>query len=177
MQSTDSLIHSTGLCVARVKIIFTLPCRLSPTPTRLAYVEWFRRFKLPDVNSHLYSVHSSTRNHGHFAEVIALDWIVHSCHLVPKFGVNIKVTRATVFEKCTSFYLNPWIDFHLFCMFRSVSNYLHWTNCYQFIWEPIAQGVSVLASRSACNQKAPVVVVHRVGCCCVHVRFTGCWCI
>jgi hypothetical protein len=120
------LFHFTnldpGLRVARVKVILTLPERLHSRPLRLAYVEWFWPFKAADTATGLYTVGPSIRRQEVQAEVIGLERIVRSCHLVPKFGTEIKVLQADIFEECTNFYLNPWVDMHMFYMVRHSSH-------------------------------------------------------
>jgi hypothetical protein len=107
-----------GLHIARVKMIFTLPARLHDIPLRLAYVEWFRPFRAREAATGLYTSGPSIQYHLVHAEVIPLDQIVRNCHMVLKFGVESVLIQETVIEKCTVFYLNPWLDFHSFCMFR-----------------------------------------------------------
>jgi hypothetical protein len=109
--------------VGRVKVIFSLPPHLLPTPSatpvHLAYVDWFRPFKAKEAATGLYTTAPSVRHGEVQSEVIDVGRIIRSCHLVPKFGTEIKVTPDTVFEKYTSMYVNPWLDEHTFVLFRT----------------------------------------------------------
>ncbi|EPQ52435.1 hypothetical protein GLOTRDRAFT_12960, partial [Gloeophyllum trabeum ATCC 11539] len=55
----------------------------------LAYIEWFTPFRSQDHDLHLFSVSRSTRNGRPNAQIIPLDDIFRSCHLIPKFGTSV----------------------------------------------------------------------------------------
>ncbi|KAL6305981.1 hypothetical protein BKA93DRAFT_816611 [Sparassis latifolia] len=107
-----------GLRVGQVRVVFRLPRQFGHYARPLAYVEWFTDFRpQPDHTTNLYQVSRSTRNHRRNAEVVHVDDLVRPCHLVPKCGANIDEAWNTdnVYELATSFYLNPFIDVHMFC--------------------------------------------------------------
>ncbi|KLO05837.1 hypothetical protein SCHPADRAFT_806885, partial [Schizopora paradoxa] len=52
----------------------------------LAYIEWFRPLREVDPASQLHSITYAKRHGQIHAEVVPLDDIVQSIHLVPKFG-------------------------------------------------------------------------------------------
>ncbi|OCH83751.1 hypothetical protein OBBRIDRAFT_808769 [Obba rivulosa] len=112
-----------GLRIAHVRVIFTLPASY---PVRLyarealAYVEWFTPFHRTDEASGLFIVSPSSRMHQPYAEIIRVSRIVRNCYLFPKFGhtIDTRWTMDNVTELCETFYVNPYIDMHTFCMLR-----------------------------------------------------------
>jgi hypothetical protein len=115
----------TGLQIAQVRAIFTLPTHLqAPSiPTCLVYIEWFTPFRPPDPDTMLYTVSRSTRNHRHAAEIIPIENIISSCHLIPKYGTQYypaNWSSANVLEECKIFILNKYIHISLFYEHRIV---------------------------------------------------------
>ncbi|OCH88285.1 hypothetical protein OBBRIDRAFT_846087, partial [Obba rivulosa] len=55
-----------------------------------------------------------------YAEIVALDRIVHNCHLILKWGsaVDSRWNDANVGELCKTFYLSAYVDVDTFCMLR-----------------------------------------------------------
>ncbi|KAJ6622974.1 hypothetical protein B0H10DRAFT_1787266, partial [Mycena sp. CBHHK59/15] len=51
----------------------------------LAYIEWYTLFGTPNLISGLFTVKPSTCNNHIYGEIIEVNWIVHNCHLLPKF--------------------------------------------------------------------------------------------
>ena len=105
--------------MAQLRAIFTLPEHLqhSLLPKKLAYVEWFTPFHAPHSDSGLFSVARASRNNGPVSEIIPLDFIVSSCHLIPRFGTKYhpaKWDSNTVPEECKSFFLNKYINIQFF---------------------------------------------------------------
>jgi hypothetical protein len=105
-----------GLRVAQVRAIFNLPLHLQAPrlPTRLAYIEWFTPLRNSDTNSGLglLSVARSTRHGEAVAAIIAVDDIVSSCHLIPKYGTHFQRgtwTSDNAVEVCKTFTLNKYI--------------------------------------------------------------------
>ncbi|KAH7905500.1 Zn-finger domain-containing protein [Hygrophoropsis aurantiaca] len=100
-----------GKQVAQVRFIFTLPehLRQPRTPTQLAYIEWFTPFR---ARSYL--------NRAPRSEIIPVEKIVCSCHLIPRFGThaNEEWTAENVIDTCKAFYLNRWINFYAFYHLR-----------------------------------------------------------
>ncbi|KAI5983672.1 hypothetical protein EDD15DRAFT_2178657 [Pisolithus albus] len=114
-----------GLRVAQVRVIFTLPhhypkALLVQNPTPLAYIEWFTPFHAREPASDMYIVSRSTRMHRRFAEIIPIERIVRSCHLIPDFGKerDSRWTAANVGLMCDRFFVNPYIDYHTFCLMK-----------------------------------------------------------
>ncbi|KZT23234.1 hypothetical protein NEOLEDRAFT_1149515 [Neolentinus lepideus HHB14362 ss-1] len=68
-----------------------------------AYVEWFTPFSAVDPTTKMHSVSRSTRNGHRNTEVITMDHIVGSCHLIPKFGtkVDLRWTAENVLDEST----------------------------------------------------------------------------
>ena len=120
-QSLNGDLHKLlGLRVARVRVIFRLPDIYGLKTTHpLAYIEWFTPFRAIDKPSGLYILSPSTRQHQPYGEIIELDRIVRSCHLIPRSrNLDRSWTRDNVADFCNSFYFNSYIDLHMFCMFR-----------------------------------------------------------
>ena len=71
-----------------------------------------------DFDTQLFHVTPSIRSGKVHAEIINLERVVRSCHLIPKFGSKIdsQWNQANVLDKASSFYLNKYIDFHFFKM-------------------------------------------------------------
>jgi Plavaka transposase len=108
-----------GRQVARVHILLKLlpPRGQKPIPNfeaGLAYIQWFSTMGEPDAHTGMYSVRATQR-----FEVIQIDRIEQSVHVLPKFGktletpaVQVGLRGPEVFEHYKEFYLNPYIDEH-----------------------------------------------------------------
>lgn len=92
----------------------------------LAYIEWFTPFRTPDPLTGMYIISRSSRSHHVYAEIIEVDRLVRNCHLIPKCGkqINPDWTFESVLDKCNTFYLNSFVDYHMFCLFK-----LQHSNC------------------------------------------------
>jgi hypothetical protein len=116
--------HFLGLQVAQVRLIFSLPDHLHQAhlPQTLAYVEWFTPFQGPHPDSRLYYVMRASHNRGPAVDVIPVDQILRSCHLIPRFGSHCPRawTPQSVLERATSFFYNPYISLSEFCHFFNV---------------------------------------------------------
>ena len=114
-----NLTHK-GLRAARLKAIFVLPERLSTSQTRLVYVEWFRPFREKDSDTGLHILMRSTHQGGTNAEVIPLSRVMQSLHLVPRFGAEkpARWSKWNVFDECQKFFVNKWVNFHTYQLFR-----------------------------------------------------------
>lgn len=111
-------IHSTGLQVARVLLIFQLPTTILPNSEPLVFVHLFKTFSKPVPNLNLFHTSYAYRQRYKQGIVLPLTQIVQTCHLTPNFGakVNRRWTSATILDLAPSFYLNPYLryrDFHL----------------------------------------------------------------
>ncbi|KZV72046.1 hypothetical protein PENSPDRAFT_663998 [Peniophora sp. CONT] len=112
----------SSIAGAHIRAIFSLQEELAqirpPTACRhLAYIELFTQFRAgPEGDCDLYKVQRSMANFQRAAIVVPLDHIFRSCHLVPDFGhrVERRWKSETVLEQCDIFYLNSFIDPHMY---------------------------------------------------------------
>ena len=116
---SSNLVNTTGLRVAQLRAIFSLPehLRHPHLPNKLAYIEWFTPFRAPHLDSGLFSVTRASRNNGPDSEVIPLDSIISSCHLIPRFGTKFhpaKWDSDNALEECKSFFLNKYLNIQTF---------------------------------------------------------------
>ncbi|TDL16783.1 hypothetical protein BD410DRAFT_730882 [Rickenella mellea] len=110
-----------GLRVAEIRVIFTLPSYLGHWPHPLVYLHWFKPLTSCDEQLGMYKISRSTRNLEPNSEIISADRIYRACHLIPRFGagsVDPSWTSANVTQKATEFYVNPYINFDMFELFR-----------------------------------------------------------
>jgi hypothetical protein len=113
-----------GLCVAQIRAIFRMPQHLANIEDPLTYIHWFRPFRALDLQMGLYHITHSTRNVGcPNADIVSVRRIIRGCHLIPCFGsapVNASLSRDSVIEHDLMFFLNKYIDFHLFDELESI---------------------------------------------------------
>ncbi|KAI6041018.1 hypothetical protein EDC04DRAFT_2566221 [Pisolithus marmoratus] len=97
-----------------------LEALLTQNPTSLAYIERFTPFHAHEPASDMYIVSHSTCMHCHFAEIIPIEHIVCSCHLLPDFGKErySRWTAVNVGLMCNWFFVNPYIDYHTYCLMK-----------------------------------------------------------
>ena len=95
-------------------------------PTDLAYVEWFSPLSTPDESHGMYWISRSYRNEHHLATIIPLSEICRSVQLFPAFGpvVPQQWQGPTVLEECCTFYINPFLDRHLYQNLNVISEHL-----------------------------------------------------
>lgn len=117
----DMYYFPQGLRVARVRVIFDLPPQFGRLPHPLAYIEWFTALGHPDPVTGMYSVRHSTRHRRPNAEIISVDRIVRSAHLMGKSGrqLNRNWTTSNVLEKAEVFWVNPYINIDMFIATRT----------------------------------------------------------
>lgn len=118
---------SIGLRVAQIKVVFCASERLRMARSAsgvldsspLAYIEWFRPFRMKDAYG-LHRLRRSTRHGVPHAEVVPLTRISRSCHLMARFktAVDSGWNPFTVLRLCDEFYLNPWITVDDFLCMR-----------------------------------------------------------
>ncbi|KAN0138825.1 hypothetical protein V8E53_003213 [Lactarius tabidus] len=123
----DTVLVKNGsqFCVAQIRVVFQLPksalssvflssC-LAP-PTDLAYIEWFTPFSL------LRSLHNGHR----LASIVPLAEVCRSVQLFPVFGpvTPLHWQGSTVLEECHTFYVNPFLDRHLYRNLNVISGNL-----------------------------------------------------
>lgn len=110
----------SGLCVARVRVIFKLPEAFGNYPNSLAYVDWFKPLREPVSNLAMHHISLSSQMHRQRSSVIPGTDIVRTCHLIPLFGRTIDRSWSTdnVLDIAPSFYLNPYLRHHDFFLLR-----------------------------------------------------------
>lgn len=110
------------LRIGQVRVIFTLPSHFYlPTQYPLAYVDWCTELRLPDPTHGLFTVTRSTRMGHPNAEILTIDRIVQSCHIIPHFGRTKEPawTSENAAELGRTLLVNTYIDFHLFAMIKA----------------------------------------------------------
>ena len=98
-------------------MVFTLPAHLGVFPHPLAYVHWFTPIHVWDDVIGMYRISRSTRNRQPHAAVVSVDHILHPCHLMPCFSsgpVPRSWFEGRTLDLASDFYLNRYINFHLF---------------------------------------------------------------
>lgn len=103
--------------MGQIRVVFSLPAGKAQAPSeRLAYVEWFSKFTLPEANHGMHKLKRSMQDGHRIASVIPVSSIRRSTHLFPKFGpvVPEEWTSDNVLEKCSTFYLNPFVDRNMY---------------------------------------------------------------
>jgi hypothetical protein len=117
--------------VVQIRVVF----RLSPTaassvflplrpvpPAHLAYVEWFTPPSAPDPAHRMSRISRQYGSHGRrSASIIPLTDICRSVQLFPVFGpVAPRIWKgSTVLEECPNFYINPFLDKHMYHNFST----------------------------------------------------------
>ncbi|TBU36108.1 hypothetical protein BD309DRAFT_57205, partial [Dichomitus squalens] len=121
-RTADSINPLEGLRIARVRAILQLPLsygeELSKEP--VAFVEWFTPFRMQDEHSGMFQVSYSSRNHRRRVSIISVTQILRSCYLIPKWGKRVDTTWTSenVLDKCTKFYVSPYLRHHDFVLYR-----------------------------------------------------------
>jgi hypothetical protein len=117
--------NGSRFCVAQIRVMFQLPRSALPSiflssrpapPTDLAYVEWFSPHSMPDESHGMYRISRRYRNERRVASIIPLAEVCRSVQLFPVFGpvVPRHWQGPTVLEECHTFYINPFLDRHLY---------------------------------------------------------------
>lgn len=104
-----------------MRLIFRPPVEfLALVQQPLAYVEWFTAFQVRDSILGFYSIARSTSQERYRASVVSIKFILWTCHLIPVWGKRIDHTwsPANVLERCTRFYVNPYLRHSDFILFR-----------------------------------------------------------
>lgn len=106
--------------MAQVRAIFDLPPQFGNSPLPLAYIEWFTPLGKPDPVSGMYNIRRSTRSRHPNAEIVPVDRIVRSAHLMGKGGRELDKNWTTdnVLDKADSFWVNPYINLDMFVVTR-----------------------------------------------------------
>ncbi|KAG2033423.1 hypothetical protein BDR03DRAFT_871998, partial [Suillus americanus] len=112
-----------GLRIAQVLSVFKVPTYY-PVNEKLqgplAYIEWMTPLREPEHDLDMFVVSRSTRRHQRHGEIVPISHIIHCCHLVLKFGRirDSSWTAENVNIICDQFYINPYIDMHMFCLLK-----------------------------------------------------------
>ena len=108
---------SEGYRIGQARVIFTLPNSVDGVPSEhLAYIEWFSKFTTPSDDHGMFRLSRSLIDGERVASIVPVSTIRHSTHLFPKFGPVVPEgwSANNVLEKCTTFYLNPLTDRHMY---------------------------------------------------------------
>jgi hypothetical protein len=111
----------TGHRIAQVRIVFQIPRRYieqvlvsteASPPTHLAYVEWFTPLPaMPEPKHLMYKVSRMMSRGYQCADIIPVESILRSVHLIPRFGPTPQEWSSySVLEQCHTFYVNPFTD-------------------------------------------------------------------
>jgi len=98
-------------------VVFSLPGgEAHAPPERLAYVEWFSEFTSPESNHGMHKLKRSMQDGARVASIVPVSSIRRSVHLFPKFDrvVPADWNSDNVLEKCSTFYLNPFVDRNMY---------------------------------------------------------------
>ena len=118
--------------VVQIRVVFQLPksaltsiflsSRPAP-PVDLAYVEWFSPLSMPDECHGMYQVSRSYHNNRRLASIIPLAEVCRSVQLFPAFGraTPQEWQSPTVLEQCRNFYINPFLDRHMYQTLSSLN--------------------------------------------------------
>ena len=98
-----------GLHVAQVHVIFKLPDEYPIKTTHpLAYVEWFTPFCAIDKASGLYILSPSTQQHQPYAEIVEVNHIIRSRHLIPCARIiDPSWSTSNIADCCPTFFFQP----------------------------------------------------------------------
>jgi len=109
------------LSISAASSVF-LASRPAP-PANLVYVEWFSPPSPPDPSHNMCRISRNYHNGRRSASVIPLTDVCRSVQLFPVFGpvVPRHWQGPTVLEGCSSFYVNPFLDRHMYQNFSTIS--------------------------------------------------------
>ncbi|KAI9450477.1 hypothetical protein BJY52DRAFT_1125915 [Lactarius psammicola] len=122
---TALVMSASKYRVVQIRVVFRLPKQAAssvftgsrPPPTDLAYVEWFSPLTPASGGSHgMFRTSRSYHNGQRLAGIIPLADICRSVQLFPVFGpfAPRQWHGSTVLEDCNSFYINPFLDEHIY---------------------------------------------------------------
>lgn len=124
--------NGSRTCIVQIRVIFELsptmasvflPSRPAP-PAYFAYVEWFSPPSAPDPAHKMCHISRQYGNHGRrIASIIPLTDICQSAQLFPVFGTTAPRDwqGPTVLEECQTFYINSFLDKHMYKNFSTIS--------------------------------------------------------
>ena len=108
-----------------MRVIFKLPTLYGIQARHpLVYLEWCTPFRERDSLTGFFTVTKSSRMHRVHAEIVEASRLVRNCHLMPKFGrvKDPSWTAENVADLCRTFYVNSYIDYHMYCLFKLMYN-------------------------------------------------------
>jgi hypothetical protein len=111
--------------VVEVHVLFKLPSHLGTYHHPLAYVHWFKPTWTYDNHFDMFHLSHLTRQGIPNAEVIPINHIVQQCHLIPSFphrAINPRWFQGHALAEVKQFYLNKYIDLHIFEQYRLHTN-------------------------------------------------------
>jgi len=118
----DLINLHVGHRIAQVRIVFQIPQHYikevfpstdTMPPAHLAYVEWFTPLPaVPEPKHLMYKVSRMISQRSWCTDIIPIESILHSVHLIPQFGPVMPQEWGsfTVLEQCHTFYINPFTD-------------------------------------------------------------------
>jgi len=118
-----------GCWVVQVCMVFQIPEQYfkevfpstnATSLTHLAYVEWFTPLlAVPEPKHLMYKVSRMMSQGKRCADIIPVDSILRSVHLIPKFGpvTPQEWNTFTVLNQCHTFYVNPFTDVRSYLTF------------------------------------------------------------
>jgi hypothetical protein len=114
-----------GLQIARVRLLFKLPVEIMPCESSplLAFVDWFTPFKKYNKSLGMFQVSYARKQRYQHSGIVLAESILQTCHLIPEFGRSTVTNKslwssADVLDKCTSFFVNPYLRHYDFLLFR-----------------------------------------------------------
>ena len=133
---TGLVKNGSRLRIVQIRVVFQLsmtaaslvflPSHPAP-PAYLTYVEWFSPPSVPDSSHGMSRISRHYGSHGRrSASIIPLTDIFRSVQLFPVFGpVTSQLWKGpTVLEECQNFYVNPFLDKHMYRNFSVISGNL-----------------------------------------------------
>ncbi|KAI9450403.1 hypothetical protein BJY52DRAFT_1206158 [Lactarius psammicola] len=122
---TALVMSASKYRVVQIRVVFRLPKQVAssvftgscPPPTDLAYVKWFSPLTPASGGSHgMFRTSRSYHNGQRLAGIIPLADICWSVQLFLVFGpfAPWQWHGSTVLEDCNSFYINPFLDEHIY---------------------------------------------------------------
>ncbi|KAI9431986.1 hypothetical protein H4582DRAFT_1821876 [Lactarius indigo] len=129
---TGLVKNGSRIRVVQIRVVFQLSISAASAvflasrpapPAHLTYVEWFSPASAPGTSHNMCRVSRHHRNGRRSASVIPLTDICRSVQLFPVFGpvVPRHWQSATVLEECNNFYVNPFVDKHMYQNFSVIS--------------------------------------------------------
>jgi hypothetical protein len=117
-----TLFSGEGIRVARLRIIFCLPSRISVFQEPLVYVELFSELPKRARNDvRMFLVSKSFVDGRQESAVIPLTMVIRSCHLIPRMDDDLRepIPPHKTIDHFNTFYVNQFLDLHTYLTIRS----------------------------------------------------------